>query len=219
MKLNQLQINKIDKILEESGIVYIDYKFEILDHIATEIEKLMEDTFVNFDEALLTILKKWSPQFKKSADLNFGLIWILPEILKRKAKRLYWKKMLQLLAATIIFTPILLLFKDNFSENLILIKYSIWAIILIQFIGYIVIKISKSETTFGFLYKQQFLAFLAMYFISLYTLNSNNHVFERPIESVFPVFYMISFLALAPISNFKFLKEHFSQLKRNSKFI
>lgn len=217
MKLNKLQIEQIDNQLEKLGVVYVDYKFEILDHIASEVEKLMDEKNTNFDQSLSFVLEKWNPKFKKSTDLNFGLIWVLPEILKQKAKKIYWKKMLQLLAAAVIFTPILLLFKDSFPENLI--KYSIWAILLIQFMGYIVIRISKSKTTFGFLYKQQFFAFLFLYFIALYSLNSNAHLFEQSIELVFPLFFMISLLTMALVASFSFFKAHFKELNKTHKLI
>lgn len=219
MQLNKTQISRIDNDLEKFGVAYIDYKFEILDHIASEVENTMEEKYVNFEEALSIVLEKWNPKFKKSYSPLFGLIWVLPEILMQKAKKMYWKKMLKLLIAAAIFTPILLFFKDYFSKKPSFIFYLICTILVLQFMGYIAIRMSRYKTTFGFLYKQQFLAFIALYLISLNILNSNTQIFERPVERVFPVFFMISLLTIASIVSFTFFKEHFKALKRNNKFI
>lgn len=219
MKLDKTQIGIIENNLEQLGVVYVDYKFEILDHIASEVEKLIEEKDLNFEQALSLILEKWKPKFKKSTDVNFGLIWALPEILKRKAKKIYWKKMLQLILATAIFMPILLLFKDSFSKKTTLILYCICMIFLVQFMGYIAIRISKLKTTFGFLYKQQFFAFIALYFITLSNLYYNSRIFERPIERVYPVFFGISLLTVASVVNFSLFKAHFKELNRINKFI
>ena len=127
--------------------------------------------------------------------------------------------MLKLFVATAILTPILLFFKEYFSGQTNFIFYFIFTIIGIQLLGYFAIVISKQKTTFGFLFKQQFIAFVGLYCIGLYSLNSNPQIFDRPIYDVFPIFLMIALLVLAPISNFNYLKEHFNQLKRNRKFI
>ena len=219
MKLDKEQIEKIDNQLEKLGVVYVDYKFEILDHIASEVEKLMEETNTNFDESISFILEKWKIKFRKSSSATFGLIWLLPEILQQKAKKLYWKKMLQLFLTAAIFTPILLLFKDNFSKNSSLILYAVFIIFLIQVMGYIAIKISKHKTTFGFLYKQQFFALLFLYFIELYNLYNNSRIFEPAIERVYPVFFMIALLISAAFANFSFFKAHFTELNKTSKLI
>lgn len=219
MRLNEIQINRIGQDIEKRGIAYIDYKFEILDHIASEVEKVMEEKRMSFEEALAIILEKWTPKFKKSSSPVFGLIWVLPEILMQKAKKMYWKKMLKLLIATFIFMPIILLFKDYLSKKASFIIYLVWIIFFVQLIGYVLIRMSKYKTTYGFLYKQQFLAFIALYFISLNNLTFNIQIFERSTERVLPFLFMITLLIIASSSSFTFLKDHFKELNKNSKFI
>ena len=52
MKLTQEQIQEIEYALNKRGLDYIDLKYELLDHIATDIEQLMtEDKTISFDEA------------------------------------------------------------------------------------------------------------------------------------------------------------------------
>lgn len=219
MKLNETQITTIDNILDKSGVVYIDYKFEILDHIATEVEELMAEKDLSFENSLDVILKKWEPKLKKSTASTFGYFWEMPEILMQKARKLYWRKMIFLFATSFVLMGILLLIKDvlaKFTEN---ICYLLISILAIQFIGYIKIRLSRQKTTFGFLYKQQFFAFFFMYLISIYTLSINGKLLERSENEIFPVIFMIATLVVAPIMNFKFYNEHFEQLKRNKKLI
>lgn len=219
MKLKETQITTIDNILDKSGVVYVDYKFEILDHIATEVEELMAEKDLSFENSLDVILKKWEPKLKKSTANTFGYFWEMPEILMQKARKLYWRKMILLFATSFVLMGILLLIKDvlaKFTEN---ICYLFISILAIQFIGYIKIRLSRQKTTFGFLYKQQFFAFFFMYLISISILISDEHLLEQPVDNVFPVVLMIATLVVAPIMNFKFYNEHFEQLKRNKKLI
>lgn len=50
MELNKEQIKKIDSFLEAIGIEYIDIRFEMVDHIASEIEDNVEDIDSFFKE-------------------------------------------------------------------------------------------------------------------------------------------------------------------------
>ena len=217
MRLSTEQISAIDTVLEQSGVVYIDYKFEILDHIATEVEDLIENEQMDFENAFTFVLKKWQPKFKKSASATFGYIWELPEILAQKAKKIYWRKMILLVIASFVLMGILLLIKDLIAEFTQNICYLLMGILAIQFIGYIKIRRSKQKTTYGFLYKQQFLAFFFSYFIPVSILSSNNNFLEKSVESVFPVFLQIAMLLIAPVMNFNFYKNHFEQLRKFNK--
>lgn len=219
MKLNEEQINAIDLFLEQSGVVYVDYKFEILDHIATEVEELMAEKDINFENSLDVILKKWEPKLKKSTTNTFGYFWKLPKILMQKAKKLYWRKMIFLFATSAVLMEILLLIKDVLAKFTANICYLLISILAIQFIGYIKIRVSKQKTTFGFLYKQQFFAFFFMNLIPIYTLSVDGKLLEKPENEIFPVIFMITTFTIAPIMNFKFYNEHFEQLKRNKKLI
>lgn len=219
MKLSAEQIKNIDNILEERGVVYVDYKFEILDHIATEVEELMEKSNDNFENTFEKILEKWNPKFKKSATSLFGYFWEMPEILYQKAKKLYWKKMIFLVLLSLVFFPIIILVKDyipHFSDG---IGYFIFTILIFQFIGYIQIRISRQKTTFGFLYKQQFFAFLFLHIIALSILNTNEKIVKESSWDVFPVFFIITNLMLASFFIFKFYKQHFQTIKKNNQLI
>ena len=219
MKLNEEQINAIDLILEQSGVVYVDYKFEILDHIATQVEELMVSEELSFENSLEIILKKWEPKFKKSASATFGYIWELPEILTQKAKKIYWRKMILLIVLSFILMLVLLFAKEYLAKITEAICYLLASLLFIQGIGYFKIRMSRQKTTYGFLYKQQFLAFFFMYLLPIHLLTVNEAVLQRPNDTVFPVIFGISLLIIAPILNFRFYKNHFEQLSKHNKLV
>ena len=58
MKLTEEQINKIDIILDKLGLDFLDFKLEIKDHIACEVEEEMKLNQSDFNESLLLVLKQ-----------------------------------------------------------------------------------------------------------------------------------------------------------------
>lgn len=65
MKLSIGKIKTLDTILEENGVSYIDFKCEILDHIASDIENKMQETESSFEETIEPVLGKWEGQLAK----------------------------------------------------------------------------------------------------------------------------------------------------------
>jgi len=59
MKLTVEQIYKIEEILENHGLEFLDFKLEIKDHIATQTEDLCIKQNISFEEALTNVLKEW----------------------------------------------------------------------------------------------------------------------------------------------------------------
>lgn len=59
MKLSKEEIEKIDVILGNLGLDFLDFKLEIKDHIATQTEDLCEKDNISFEEALPKVLKEW----------------------------------------------------------------------------------------------------------------------------------------------------------------
>lgn len=59
MKLSAEEIAKIDGILVNHGLDFLDFKLEIKDHIATQTEELCTKQNIIFEEALPKVLKEW----------------------------------------------------------------------------------------------------------------------------------------------------------------
>lgn len=219
MKLNAEQINTIDAILEKLGVVYIDYKFEILDHIASEVEESMNETGDDFEKSLEIILKRWQPKLKKSSSTWFGYSWEMPEIMMQKAKKYHKQKMLLLVVSSSFLALIMCYLMEFIPQFFNGLRYFLLLVLGLQLIGYIQIKRSKQKTTFGFLYKQQFLSFFFLYIQNIFLFHSYERIFEYSNWAILIVFLMISILVLVPLTSYKFYKEHFKQLKQNQKII
>ncbi|MFB0909668.1 MAG: hypothetical protein QMA99_01700 [Flavobacterium sp.] len=73
MKLTNQQITTIEETLVLNGVVYDDIKLELLDHIATEIEVLIEGNSLSFEENVQMVFKRWEPQLKPSNSFLTGI--------------------------------------------------------------------------------------------------------------------------------------------------
>jgi hypothetical protein len=218
MKLDKNQIHIIETVLDKLGVVYVDYKYEILDHIATEVEEKMIIHTITFEEAFPEVLKKWQSKFKKSSSVLFGYFWEMPEILLNKCIKMYRKKLLLVFTGAMVLTSGFLLF-SSFLKNHLVDFFSIATILysvafLLSALGYVKIRLSKRKTSYGFLYKQQFMASVLLTFQQLYFMNSG---FERnnfsPLFSYFIIF-VFSIYFLLSVYSFIFYKAHFQELKR-----
>ena len=218
MKLDKNQIHIIETVLDKLGVVYVDYKYEILDHIATEVEEKMIIHTITFEEAFPEVLKKWQSKFKKSSSVLFGYFWEMPEILLNKCIKIYRKKLLLVFTGAMVLTSGFLLF-SSFLRNHLANFFSIATILysvafLLSVIGYVKIRLSKRKTSYGFLYKQQFMASVLVTFQQLYFMNTG---FERnnfsPLFSYFMIF-ILSLYFLLSVYSFIFYKAHFQELKR-----
>lgn len=218
MKLDKNQIDIIETVLDKLGVVYVDYKYEILDHIATEVEEKMIIHTITFEEAFPEVLKKWQPKFKKSSSVLFGYFWEMPEILLNKCIKKYRRKLLLVFTGAMVLTSGFLLF-SSFLRNHLANFFSIATILysvafLLSAIGYVKIRLSKRKTSYGFLYKQQFIACSLVALQQLYYMNSGfeNKGFS-PLFNYFIIF-TLSIYFIFSVFNLVYYRAHFYELKR-----
>ncbi len=86
--LNQLQIQHIESFLiKHYKLYYIDIRVEVLDHIVSEIEKLIVSNRT-FEEAFILVIAKWDKDLKQSKWFYKGVpnfiakIWIKERLLR-----------------------------------------------------------------------------------------------------------------------------------------
>lgn len=88
MKLTVEQIYKIEEILENHGLEFLDFKLEIKDHIATQTEDLCIKQNISFEEALTNVLKEWESSLALKESIwisnkrSFSVV-VLNSIMKR----------------------------------------------------------------------------------------------------------------------------------------
>ena len=90
MKLVAEQINYIDYVLRNdfSFEYFDDLRIELVDHIASDIEILIENEDISFDDALPKVLDKWKEEITKDNTSKHAGV---PKIVSRLWKKLDWK--------------------------------------------------------------------------------------------------------------------------------
>ena len=212
MELTKEQIQRVEHYLNVKNIDYIDLRAEILDHIVSEIEDTIYKEKVAFHYAFAIAKQKWNKQLKESSSMFFGLGFSAPKIVIQKAKKVYWKQYVFLLAS--YFLPFLLLTHFNFKIekptefNFFIIFKGVVALSFVSFLYMILSRNYKIKTTYGFILKAQSLgAFtglivLLIFFTRLKELNGIN-------------IGMLCCFIYTTISYFHFYKKHKEAIKKH----
>ena len=102
-QLTKDQINHIDYVLRKdySFDHFEDLRFELLDHIASDVELLMEENAIAFEEALPQVLHKWNDEL--SLDRS-GFYNKVPKIVGTLWKKLDWKYNICVLPLTAVLS-------------------------------------------------------------------------------------------------------------------
>ncbi|WP_397444817.1 hypothetical protein [Polaribacter sp. R77954] len=156
MEITTAQIQDIEYYLDSKGINYIDIRPEILDHILLDIEAEMTAK-KTFEDSFLSVKLKWNPQLKETSSYLFGMGYLAPKIIITKAKKLYGKYMLLILASYLL--PVIVLVNldviiKNPQENIFYnVSKVILALIFCAFLYLFFTKPKHPITTYGFILK------------------------------------------------------------------
>lgn len=169
MKLTAEQIEEIDKTLVINGLDFEDIKFELIDHIASEIEVKMTAQEMAFKPAFYIVFDTWKEQLKPSQSAFFlGRNFVAPKIVIDRLSSL--KKREIITGIVFCFLITLLCYGINslniFKPLLHYVEFIIRKVFLLISILLIVSKIrlyqSKLKTTYSALFDKSF--FLAVPF-------------------------------------------------------
>ena len=181
MKLTTEQITQIEETLVLNGLNYDDIKLEVTDHIASEIEVLMEENTLSFDENLKLVFEKWEPQLKSSSSFLVGLIYSAPQLVMNKwvsiTKKMLLVSFVVSLSVAFIFSLILHYFKnESIYESMVIgLKYVLILVSGLNFIGFIKVFRSNFNTVFSHIYKRTwFMLFIYPLFYGLGTMYRQN---------------------------------------------
>ncbi|UPQ80550.1 hypothetical protein M0M57_06835 [Flavobacterium azooxidireducens] len=157
MKLSVEEIEIISDYLSKSGIKQVDIKFELLDHIAIEIEELVVLENCSFEEALEKIKQKWNPFFVQSKSFHIGLIYSFPKIVLNKIESRIKKVNLSILLLVVLWAFCSFAFNLDLLVNQRLnsfINYSGIAIGVVLLVVSFFINYKSQPTTYRFLVNQ-----------------------------------------------------------------
>lgn len=88
MKLTTEQIEYIDNTLVLNGLEFEDIKLEVTDHIASEIEVLMEENTLSFEDNFHEVINKWKPQLRPTISFWINNSKSTPSIVTNKCNKL-----------------------------------------------------------------------------------------------------------------------------------
>ncbi|WP_194768209.1 hypothetical protein [Tamlana sp. I1] len=154
MKLTTDEIKQIEKFLDVKGIVYVDLRIEILDHLILQIEDEMNNHGVDFEYAFVQVTKKWNSYFNNSSSLLFGLTFSAPKLVIDKAKKIYLKYFI-IYMLTCFFLPFI---NDEVEISTFLTCVLVGIILLFSVISIIKfnkIRKSSEKTVYSFIAKTQ----------------------------------------------------------------
>jgi hypothetical protein len=212
MELTKEQLQRVANYLNVKDIIYIDLRMEVFDHIVSDIEAKMMKENLDFETAFYKVTDTWNKQLKETTSMFFGLGFSAPKMVIQKAKKLYWKQYILLLAS--YFLPLLLLTYFDFKvQNPTELNFFIIfkGIIILSFLAFIYMFFSRNnkiETTYGFILKAQSLGVitglivLLIFFTRLKELNGIN-------IGLFCSFIFMTF------SYFHFYKKHLEAVKKH----
>ena len=127
MKLTTEQIKEIEGTIVLYGIVYEDIKLEVLDHIATEIQALMDENTLSFDENFKIVLDKWSEELKPACSIFTGLTVNYPQIVLVKKVTTIKKQIFSGFLISVIFLFTFLGFSAFYNAKLLTYYFQIGA--------------------------------------------------------------------------------------------
>lgn len=211
MQLTKEQIQKVEKYLHNKYFDFIDLKVEVLDHIISDVEEKMRLEKVSFHQAFASSKQRWSSQLTETTSMFFGLGFSAPKIVIQKAKKVYWKQYVLLLAS--YFLPFLVLNNFDFKiENpnnyfffpvlKIVVGFS-----LIAFFYMLLSKNNKIKTTYGFILKSQSLGILTGLIVFMIIVSRLKELNSIHIS-------MICSSLFITISYFNFYKKHKEAIKK-----
>tara|TARA_R110002051_G_scaffold46533_1_gene93131 strand:- start:662 stop:1318 length:657 start_codon:yes stop_codon:yes gene_type:complete len=174
MELTIQQIQKVEQYLNAKRIDYIDIRLEVLDHIVSDIEVLIERETIDFETAFYKVTNKWNLHLKETSSFYFGIMYSAPKILIDKAKKTFRKYFFMLFAfyffPLIFFSNIYFSFSKN-AQNYFNQGFKTATIFLLMISIYVLINKDKSKlkTTFSFILKSQSLGIFIGFILVLCT--------------------------------------------------
>ncbi|WP_338376097.1 hypothetical protein [uncultured Flavobacterium sp.] len=208
MKLTEEQIDLIDAYLVKKGIKYLDVKLEIVDHIAIEIEEKMQNENLNFNDALLLVMKNWQYQFNDSRSLWTGIAIVYPKIVLDKMLLKTKKFGIYSFVFIVIGLFLYMIFHNDLNKVLqdfsVVIESLCVLLIAIIITLIILINIKRQPTTFSFFVNQS----AAIIPIGFIVLLLDKEVVQLQFLYILLMFFQFTIALKNYFSHIKFIKKY-----------
>lgn len=158
MQLTKEQIQQIENYLDFKGLKHIDVRFEVLDHIISDIEISMQKNHLNFSQAFKRTIVQWKDQLKSDSSWYIGAAYSAPSVVIKKAEQSYKKWFFLIFIFSIL--PAIKInywsFLNHFDNYLVWIAFALMTpFSLLIIIWYYRMKKKGIKTTHQFLFEKQ----------------------------------------------------------------
>jgi hypothetical protein len=220
MKLSPSQIEYIEHTLVKNDLNFDDLKFELIDHIASEIEMKMAIDEMSFTTAFYSVFDNWKEQLRPSQNTVFlGRNLVAPKIV---IDRLSFLKKRELLTGFGFCFIVTLLFYGmnttnifrSFLQNIepIIQKVFLLTSILLTIFKIILYK-SELRTTYSVLFNKSF--FLAIPFCVIISLGGFSFFRTESIDNLrMSAVSATIFYGFFLFSSLRFLYQHYQFVKK-----
>jgi len=193
MHLTHLQLDLIDRFLDQHQLDFLDFKLEIKDHLATATEELMKDKEIPFEEAFLFVVEPWKNELQVKKYWLISNERLFPNFVIQRIKH----KVAFHYGVVLTLAIILAVFSSNYlNENQALLKYCVGLCGIIYFLLRRIMNKKKVKTSYRFHFDYFYLPVLLVF--------ADFFVFQLSVTYA----NFISFLVLAnfPFTIYYFLK-------------
>jgi hypothetical protein len=107
VKLTKEQILILHKYLDKRGLLQLDLRNEVLDHMANGIENSMQEDGKSFENTFKIEVLKWSEALRDHSNILIGLLYSGPKILIGKCVKIIRKIYLFMIMTTLLIALVL----------------------------------------------------------------------------------------------------------------
>jgi hypothetical protein len=198
MKLSIEQLDLIDRYLEQKNLDFLDFKIEVKDHLACEIEDKIQLEETSFEIAFDEVILNWKEDFNKTKTWIVSNEREFPALVLKKIKN----KVIVHYSTVIVFALVLsigyLYLKDDFTLSHNYLRYIIGFCGVAYLFLRNIINRTKYKTSyrfhFDYFYINTMLAFVLLF---VFNINVN-----------FSIVFGLILLADFPFSIYYFIKHH-----------
>ena len=208
MKLSENQIKKIDLLLEKYSIKYLDIKYELIDHIASQIEDLMNTKSKSFEEAMPIVIQTWLPVFKSQSSFWIGLIYSFPKVIIHKIELTVKKRSIIFLFFLLLWILPMFFYQKRLNTFLMPMDHSVDFLViifsLIICLLIVLVNIKSKPTVSRFLINQS--SFVLIF--SFLTLLLNEEVIVAKLFYLSSIILQTTFMFRSYLLHREFLKKY-----------
>jgi hypothetical protein len=217
MKLTQNQLQQIEAYLNFRELTHLDLKNEVLDHMATDIEKQMGQGS-NFKKAKKNVISDWNLELSEHSSWLIGWVWTGPRIMidkgVKKTKQIYVNTLFMTLVVALIIHLSYRIFNVVESGEFlnVFIGSAYIVILFLTLFFFWKIKATNFESTYSFLFRINAIGFAFMYVVLNPLLPESFLVFGMN-ETYYLTLFYNSFLLSFTYSYWDLFKSHINLKK------